>query len=149
MGVASGCVEQEVGVASGSGWNLWVWLLGVVVRRYIDFLILLIPTPLVSVLFYSSIPTFCSFFKMFFVLVYVHVCIDVYMYRKSRNFGWELILALLAVPFQSAKIYSTLIVYSAHAQKIVALVYSRAAFSPSAQLDSERSWSCELRGCRY
>ena len=62
MGVASGCGEQEVGVASGSGWNLWVWLLGVVVRRYIDFLIILIPTPLVSVLFYSSIPTFCSFF---------------------------------------------------------------------------------------
>ena len=29
MGVASGCGEQEVGVASGSGWNLWVWLLGV------------------------------------------------------------------------------------------------------------------------
>ena len=29
--------EQEVGLASGSGWNLWVWLLGVVVRRYIDF----------------------------------------------------------------------------------------------------------------
>ena len=55
MGVASGCGAQEVGVASGSGWNLWVWLLGVVVRRYIDFLILLIPTPLVSVLFYSSI----------------------------------------------------------------------------------------------
>ena len=48
MGVASGCGEQEAGVASGSGWNLWVWLLGVVVRRYIDFLILLIPTPLVS-----------------------------------------------------------------------------------------------------
>ena len=24
-----GCGEQEVGVASGSGWNLWVWLLGV------------------------------------------------------------------------------------------------------------------------
>ena len=47
MGVASGCGEQEVGVASGSGWNLWDWLLGVVVRRYIDFLILLIPTPLV------------------------------------------------------------------------------------------------------
>ena len=31
MGVASGCGEQEVGVASGSGWNLWVysvWLYG-------------------------------------------------------------------------------------------------------------------------
>ena len=46
-----------MGVASGSGWNLWVWLLGVVLRRYIDFLILLIHTPLVSVLFGSSIPT--------------------------------------------------------------------------------------------
>ena len=34
MGVVSGCGEQEVGVASGSGWNLWVWLLGVVVRTY-------------------------------------------------------------------------------------------------------------------
>ena len=34
MGVASECGEQEAGIASGSGWNLWVWLLGVVVRRY-------------------------------------------------------------------------------------------------------------------
>ena len=34
MGVASGCGEQEVGVASGSGWNLWVWLLVVVLRRF-------------------------------------------------------------------------------------------------------------------
>ena len=60
MGVSSGCGEQETGVASRSGWNLWVWLLGVVVRRYIDFLMLFIPTPLVSLLFGSSIPTFCS-----------------------------------------------------------------------------------------
>ena len=44
--------------------------MGVVVRRYINLLILLIPTPLVSVLFCSSIPTFCSLKKMFFVLVY-------------------------------------------------------------------------------
>ena len=28
MGVASGYGYQEVGVASGSGWNLWVWLVG-------------------------------------------------------------------------------------------------------------------------
>ena len=69
MGVTSRCGEQEAGVDSGSGWNLWVWLLGMVVRRYIDFLILLIPTPLVYVLFYSSIPTFCSFLKIIFVLV--------------------------------------------------------------------------------
>ena len=61
MGVASRCGEQEAGVASGSGWNLWVWLLGVVVRRFIDFLTLLIPTPLVSTLFCSSIATLCSF----------------------------------------------------------------------------------------
>ena len=53
MGVASGCGEQEVGVASASGWNLWVWLLGVVVRRYINFLILLIPT-LVSGIYVSQ-----------------------------------------------------------------------------------------------
>ena len=65
MGVVSGCGEQKVGVASGSKWNVWVWLLGVVVRRYIDFLILLIPTPLISVLFYSSIPTFYTCFKCF------------------------------------------------------------------------------------
>ena len=69
MGVASGCGEQEAGVASGSGWNLWVWLLGVVVRRYIDFLILLIPTPLVSVLFYSSFLLFVHFFKCFSFLL--------------------------------------------------------------------------------
>ena len=61
MGVASGCGEQEAGVASGSGWNLWVWLLGVVVRRYIDFLILLIPTPLVSVLFAAASLLFVHF----------------------------------------------------------------------------------------
>ena len=33
----------------------WVCLVGVVVRGYINFLILLIPTPLVSALFCSSI----------------------------------------------------------------------------------------------
>ena len=47
---------------SGCGWNAWVWLVGVVVRRYIRrFPHILIPTPLVSALFCSSIPTFCSF----------------------------------------------------------------------------------------
>ena len=38
-----------MGVATGCG-----------CKRYIDFLILLIPTPLVSVLF--AVPTFCSFY---------------------------------------------------------------------------------------
>ena len=65
MGMASGCGEQEVGVASGSGWNLWVWLLSVVVSRDIDFLILYTCTyPYSSCIcsFCSSIPTFCSFY---------------------------------------------------------------------------------------
>ena len=37
-----GCGEQEAGVASGSGWNLWVWLLGVVVYMsyYLSLLLL-------------------------------------------------------------------------------------------------------------
>ena len=34
-----------------------VCLVGVVVRRYIDFLLLLIPTPLVSAIFCSNIST--------------------------------------------------------------------------------------------
>ena len=59
-----GCGEQEVGVASGSGWNLWVRLLGVVVRRYIDFLILLIPTPIVSD-FFTAASLLFSFKKCF------------------------------------------------------------------------------------
>ena len=37
MGVASGCGEQEVGVATivESGWNVWVWLVGAVSRRWV------------------------------------------------------------------------------------------------------------------
>ena len=50
MGVASGCGYQEAGVVI----QRWVWsecscLVGGVVRSYIDFLILLIPTPLVYI----------------------------------------------------------------------------------------------------
>ena len=54
-----------------SGWNLWVWLecigVCVIVRRYIDFLMILhIPTPLALALFCSSIPTSLFIFKSFF-----------------------------------------------------------------------------------
>ena len=56
-------------MASGSGWNLWVCLVGVVVRRYIDFLILLIPTPLVSVFFAAASLLFVHF-KMFLIFFY-------------------------------------------------------------------------------
>ena len=81
MGVASGCGEQEAGVASGSGWNLWVWLLGVVVRRHIDFLILLIPTPLVSVLFYAASLLFVHFFKCFSFFIYMCASLSEFKYE--------------------------------------------------------------------
>ena len=51
-----------------SGWNLWVWLecIGVVI------IIITFPTPLVLALFLPAASLFlCSFFKYFFVLVYV------------------------------------------------------------------------------
>ena len=69
-----GCGEQEVGVASGSGWNLWVWLLGVVVRRNIDFLILLIPYSVLfaaaSLLFVHFVKCFSFLFQYFFVITF-------------------------------------------------------------------------------
>ena len=70
MGVASGCGKQEVGVASGSAWNiwvrlggdgcwwnLWVWLVGVVVRRYYRFPHITYPYSTCIRSFCSSIPT--------------------------------------------------------------------------------------------
>ena len=81
----SGCGEQKAGVASRSEWNVWVWLVDVVVRRYIDFLILLIPTPLVSVPFCSSIPTFCSFLKCFSFFTEVKGAIFSILYFYSKN----------------------------------------------------------------
>ena len=52
-----------------SGWNLWVWLVGVVVRRYIDILTIINNFPYstcISSFFCSSIPTSLFIFKMFF-----------------------------------------------------------------------------------
>ena len=59
MGVASVCGEQEASVASESGGDLWVWLLGVVVRRYID------SSYYLSLLLLYLFPTFCSFKNVF------------------------------------------------------------------------------------
>ena len=74
MGMASGCGEQEANVASGSGWNLWMWLLGVVVRRYIDFLILLFLYLFVfkaaSLLFVHFVKCFSFLFQYFFVITF-------------------------------------------------------------------------------
>ena len=60
-----------------SGWNLWVLLVSVVVRRYIyiiDILIIIITFPYstcISSFFDSVIPISLFIFKCFFVLVYV------------------------------------------------------------------------------
>ena len=58
-----------------SGWNLWVWLVSVVVRRcIIDILIIIITFPYstcISSFLAASSLFICSFLKCFFVLVYV------------------------------------------------------------------------------
>ena len=73
MGVASGRGYQEVGVASG--WNLWVWLVSVVVRRYIiDILIIIITFPYstcISSFFGSIIPISLFIFKCFFSFLFM------------------------------------------------------------------------------
>ena len=100
MGVASGCGEQEVGVASGSGWNLWVWLLGVVVRRYIDFLILLIdPYSSCICSFLQQHPYFLFIFLMFFVLVPVLFVMTFYVLNNFFT-QYKHIRATMGVPRQ-------------------------------------------------
>ena len=63
-----------------NGWNLWVCLVSVVVRRYIYYRYphnnyYFPATPLVLTLFFGSIiPISLFIFKCFFVLVYVIFC---------------------------------------------------------------------------
>ena len=58
-----------------SGWNLWVWLVSVVVRRYIiDILLIFITFPYstyISSFLAASSLFLCSSFKCFFVLVHI------------------------------------------------------------------------------
>ena len=60
---------------SWCGWNQWVWLVGVVVRRYIDFLILLIPTSLVSALFFAAASLIFVNFKniKIYIIIYTEL----------------------------------------------------------------------------
>ena len=106
-----------------SGWNVWVWLVGVASRRwvwlvgvggiygcgsrrwmwaesigmdsgcscmyiYIDFLILLIPTPFESVLFLQQHPYFLLIFKNVFgscIIIAIHCRKDENYRRKTAN----------------------------------------------------------------
>ena len=65
MGAANGRGYQEV--CAASGWNLWVWLVSVVVRRYIiDILIIIITfsySTCISSFFGSIIPISLFIFK--------------------------------------------------------------------------------------
>ena len=76
MGVANGRGYQEVGVASG--WNLWVWLVSVVVRRYIiDILIIIITFPYstcISSFLVASSLFLCSFLNVFLFLFMLFLC---------------------------------------------------------------------------
>ena len=59
-----------VGGIYGCGYNVLVWLVGVVVRRYIDILTIIINFPYSTCIrsfFGSSIPTSLFIFKMFFL----------------------------------------------------------------------------------
>ena len=84
-----------------SGWNVWVWLVGVVVRRYMVFLILLIPTPLVSVLFLAAASLlFLHLKKMFFVLVPVLSCNKILFIKKKFHAVYTHVRATTGVPPQ-------------------------------------------------
>ena len=75
MGVANGRGYQEVGVASG--WNLWVWLVIVVVRRYIiDILIIIITFPYSTCIssFLGSIIPISLFINVFSFLFMLFLC---------------------------------------------------------------------------
>ena len=79
MGVANGRGYHEVGVASG--WNLWVWLVSVVERRYIiGILIIIITFPYSTCIYYialflaASSLFLCSFLNVFSFLFMLFLC---------------------------------------------------------------------------
>ena len=74
MGVASGCGEQEAGVASGCG-----------CKEVYRFPHTTYPYSSCICSFCSSIPIFCSFFKMFLVLVPVHFVITFYVLNNFSH----------------------------------------------------------------
>ena len=60
-----------------SGWNLWVWLVSVVVRRYIiDILIIIITFPYSTCIssFLASSLFLCSFLNVFSFLFMLFLC---------------------------------------------------------------------------
>ena len=67
VGVVSRRWVWLVGGIYGYGYNVQVWLVGVVVRRYVDILTIINSySTYISSFFGSSIPTSLFIFKMFF-----------------------------------------------------------------------------------
>ena len=71
-----------------------MWLVGVVVRRYIDFLILLIPTPLLLLylFFFAAASLLFVHFENVFVLVPVlfckkFLCIKFFLAQYKHTYG--------------------------------------------------------------
>ena len=83
MGVVSGCGEQEAGMASGSGWNLWVWLesMGVATgcgcKEVYRFPHTTYPYSSCICSFLQQHPYFLFFFffKFFVLYIYIHAAI--------------------------------------------------------------------------
>ena len=82
-----GCGEQEAGVASGSGWNLWVWLLVVVVKRYVYRF------PHTTYPYSSCICSFLQQHPYFLFFFFLNVIII-----QCQSFMIELLLAIIIVP---------------------------------------------------
>ena len=75
-------------MASGSGWNLWVWLVVVVVRRYIDFHLSLL---LLYLFFLQQHSYFLFIFKnVFFCIIFSgDAYIYIYIYSVEGIFSWN------------------------------------------------------------
>ena len=74
VGVVSSGWVWLVGGIYGYGYHVYVWLVGVVVRSYIDILTIIINFPYstcISSYFGSSIPTSLFIFKMFFSVLFL------------------------------------------------------------------------------
>ena len=79
-----------VGGIYGYGYHVQVWLVGVVVRRYIDILTIIINFSyilhlyILALLLAAASVLLCSFFKYFFGLVSV-IFLTIYSKRYSKN----------------------------------------------------------------
>ena len=98
-----------MGGINGYGYNVLVWLVGVVIRRYIDILIIIINIPYSTCIrsfFGSSILTSLFIFKCFFgLLYYTWLVLQIYkisLYNKHTRY---------VVTFNTNSPYRYIIIY--------------------------------------